>query len=113
MCQQGFSHGYKVVNTWLREYLGKPRRRSSEQEKATYQAFLATVAPEQDLISSLEETATQDPPPAESTGIPIEPLGSPWHLSWQLLRDPASLDEQEYQVPAFIREVRDIDITYQ
>ena len=36
---QGFTKGYKVVNTWLREYLQKPGRRSSEQEQARRQAF--------------------------------------------------------------------------
>lgn len=40
ICQQGFAHGYKVVNTWLWEYLGQPGRNSSQQEQAKRQAFL-------------------------------------------------------------------------
>ena len=32
-----------MVNTWLREYLGKPGRNSSEQEIATRQAFFLDV----------------------------------------------------------------------
>jgi transposase-like protein len=54
--QQGFSSGYKVVNTWLREYLGKPGRRSSEREQAKKHAFLDAVSTTDDLHSREEDT---------------------------------------------------------
>lgn len=37
ICQLGFAQGYKVVNSWLREYLGKPGRSSTDEEKAKHQ----------------------------------------------------------------------------
>lgn len=50
ICERGFPHGYKVVNTWLREYVGKPGRRSSQEEQAKHQAFMAAVAAEPGLL---------------------------------------------------------------
>ncbi len=55
--QQGFAHGYKVVNTWLRGYLGKPGRPSTEQEKAKHQAFMAKVAAEPGFAGLNEEVS--------------------------------------------------------
>ncbi|GHO48676.1 ISL3 family transposase [Ktedonospora formicarum] len=110
ICQQGFSHGYKVVNTWLREYLGRPGRRSSEEEKIKQQSFLNAVAAEPGLLSSRTEMREDSPSqPAEGT---VEPLGSPRHLTWLLVRDPEELDQQDQLTLSFIREVGDINIAY-
>jgi hypothetical protein len=38
--ERGFTGGYKMVNIWVREYLQKPGRHSSEREKARRQLFL-------------------------------------------------------------------------
>lgn len=113
VCQQGFSYGYKVVNTWLREYLGKPGRHSSEQEKAKQQAFLDAVQNAHDLSSQDEEAETPPATQLEQSGLLVEPVGSPRHLTWLLLRHPEDLDPQDQVMLAFIREVHDIDITYQ
>lgn len=107
ICRQGFAHGYKVVNTWLREYLGKPGRLSSQQERAKRQAFLDTVQAEQGVVLPIEEKASQ----AENLPV-VEPLESPRHLTWLLVCDPESLNEQEQQKLTFLREVEALNTTY-
>src|SRR5205085_1366277 len=111
--EQGFTKGYKVVNTWLREYLQKPGRRSSEQELARREALLSGVNAEADsqasqLISDPLALQTN----AEGAVVLEEPLESPRHLSWLLLRDRASLTQQEQQMLAFIRQDPTIEIAY-
>jgi transposase len=110
--QQGFDQGYKVVNTWLRGYLSKPGRPSTEQEKAKHQSFMAKVAAEPGLAHLSKETP-RSIPAVSSTEQIIEPVGSPRHLTWLLLRKPESLTEAEQSMLAFIREVKDLDTTYE
>ncbi len=97
ICRQGFAHGYKVVNMWLREYLGKPGRNSSEQEKAKRQAFLDAVQAEQGGVFFPEEMIPKPTTQGENAPVIVEPLESPRHLTWLLLRDPKGLNEQERQ----------------
>jgi len=108
----GFAHGYKVVNTWLREYLGQPGRRSSAEEQAKHQSFMDAVAAEPAFAKGRSDPAREAPPP-EPTERLVEPLGSPRHLSWLLLCEPGSLNHQEQVTLAFIREVQDINTTYE
>lgn len=108
----GFAHGYKVINTWLREYLGQPGRRSSVEEQAKHQSFMDAVAAELALAKGRSDPVREAPPP-EPTERLVEPLGSPRHLSWLLLRDPGSLNQQEQMTLTFIREVQDINTTYE
>jgi transposase len=110
---QGFSKGYKVVNTWLREYLQKPGRRSSQQEQARRHTFLAAVNAGADSLST-QEVSNPLPLQADADGTVVlkEPLESPRHLSWLLLRDRASLTLQEQQMLAFIRQERTIEVAY-
>jgi transposase len=79
---QGFTKGYKVVNTWLREYQQKPGRRSSQEEQARRHTFLAAVNAEADSLSTREGS---DPlavqADADGTVVLEEPLESPRHLS--------------------------------
>ena len=98
-----------MVNTWLREYLGKPGRHSSEQEKAQRQSFFDAVEADNGLIPQPEVPL----PPSEQTDMLVEPLGSPRHLTWLLVRDPKTLDQQERQTLAFICQEQTIKITYQ
>jgi transposase len=111
--QQGFSSSYKVVNTWLREDLGKPGRRSSEREKATHHAFLDAVQNAHDLPPQDERARMLPVTQVEQNGPLVDPIGSPRHLTWLLLRHPERLNQQDHLMLAFIREVHDIDITYQ
>ena len=111
--EQGFTKGYKVVNTWLREYLQKPGRRSSEQEQARRDSFLAAVHGEADSLPTQE---VSDPlviaAEADEKVVLEEPLESPRHLSWLLLRDRTSLTHQEQQMLAFIRQDPTIEVAY-
>jgi transposase len=112
---QGFTKGYKVVNTWLREYQQKPGRRSSAQEQARREAFLSTVKAEAGSVPTQEQEVS-DPLPTQAdtdgTVLLEEPLESPRHLTWLLLRDRASLDEPEQRMLAFILQERTITVAY-
>jgi len=113
ICEQGFTHGYKVVNTWLREYLGKPGRSSSQQERAKRQTFFDAVQAEQGVVFPTEEMVMGTASQGESPPLVVEPLESPRHLTWLLLRDPDSLNGQEQQKLAFLREVAALNTTYE
>ncbi len=110
---QGFTKGYKVVNTWLRDYLQKPGRRSSKQELARREALLCAVSRAADSYST---QAVSDPlvlqTDADGMVVLEEPLESPRHLSWLLLRDRANLTHQEQQMLAFIRQEPTIEVAY-
>ena len=101
-----------MVNTWLRAYLDKPGRASSEQEKAKRQAFFDAVQAEQGMAFSPEERVPETTTQGEHTPPSVEPLESPRHLTWLLLRHPESLDPREQQVLTFIREGEAINTTY-
>ena len=101
-----------MVNTWLREYLGKPGRNSSQQEIAKRQAFFDAVQVEQGVVFPTEEMAPGTASQGKSLPMVVEPLESPRHLTWLLLRDPESLNEQEQQKLTFIREVEALNTTY-
>ena len=109
--EQGFPKGYKVVNTWLRDYLQKPGRRSSKQEQARRANFLAAVNAEADSLP-LREVSDPVALQADADAMVVleEPLESPRHLSWLLLRDRASLNHQEQQMLAFIRQEPTIEV---
>ena len=113
MREQGFPKGSKVVNTWLREYLQKPGRHSSEQEQARRHTFLAAVNEQTDSRPS-EAVSAILPLQADADGMVVleEPLESPRHLSWLLLRDRASLTPHEPQMLAFIRQEPTIEVAY-
>lgn len=105
---QGFPGGYNVVKKWLEGRREHPGRRSSEREMAHHQAFSATRGephslqvqePSQPLVVQMD---------TESTIL----LASPRHLVWLLLRDPSSLDNQEQQMLAFIRQEKAIEVAY-
>jgi Transposase len=113
ICLQGFPHGYKVVNNWLREYLGKPGRNSSEQERAKRQAFFDAVQAEQGVVFPTEEMTMGTASQEERPSLVAEPLASPRYLTWLLLRDPENLNGQEQQKLAFLREVEPLNTTYE
>ena len=110
---QGFTKGYKVVNAWLREYLQKPGRRSSEQEQARRKTFLAAVNEQADSLP-IQEVSGPLVVQTDVGGTVVleEPLESPRHLSWLLLRDRTSLNRQEQQMLAFIRQEPTIEVAY-
>jgi len=112
ICKLGFTHGYKVVNTWLREYLGQPGRNSSQQEIAKRQTFFEAVQAEQGVVFPAEEIARDPASQGGSSPVGVEPLESPRHLTWLLLRAPESLNGQEQQKLIFLCEVEALNTTY-
>ncbi|HEU5380412.1 MAG TPA: ISL3 family transposase [Ktedonobacteraceae bacterium] len=112
IAQQGYTYGYKPVNTWVREYLGKPGRNSSEREKARRQAFFDAVQSEQGTVPQPEKGDLEIPSPAEGLLMEVDPLESPRHLTWLLLRKPEQLTAKEQQVLTFICQEPDIQTTY-
>jgi transposase len=110
---QGFPGGYKMVNIWVREYLEKPGRQSSEREKARRQAFFPES---QEEISSLSTRQSSEPISLQTNGQGEprveEPLESPRRLVWLLLRDPSSLNQQEQHRLAFLCQEKDIHAGY-
>jgi transposase len=103
---QGFPLGYNVVNAWLRSYLAQPGRRSSAREQARREAFTAVVPKDTQVPTTSGSIML---PPAQDSR---EPLGSPRHLAWLLLRKPTSLNRGEQEVLAFIRQEHAINEAY-
>ena len=104
--------GIRWSTRGLREYLGKPGRNSSEQEKAKRQAFLDAVQAEQGGVFLPEEMIPKPTTQGENAPVIVEPLESPRHLTWLLLRDPKGLNEQERQMLSFICQMPAIETTY-
>lgn len=91
MSRQGYPHGYKPVNTWVREYPGKPGRRSSAREDARRQAFFDAVQAEQRMVPQPEKGDPEIPSLAEEPQMEVDPLASPRHLTWLLFRKAEGL----------------------
>lgn len=110
---QGFPGGYSIVKKWLEGRREKPGRLSSEREKAQKNAFFAET--EESSSSFIQEPSHPfvAPEKNEATIFLDVPLESPRHLVWLLLRDPSSLDSEEQQMLAFIRQEQVIEVVYE
>ena len=62
----------------------------------------------------VQEQKVSDPLHIQADGTELleEPLESPRHLTWLLLRDQAGLNEPEQRMLAFIRQERTIEVAY-
>lgn len=69
ICQLGFTQGHKVVNSWLREYLGRPGRPSTEEEKAKHQSFMEKVAAEPGLVFASSQTIQESKEPVSGVTL--------------------------------------------
>lgn len=96
----------------MREYLGKPGRRSSAREDARRQAFFDAVQAEQRTVPQPEKGDPEIPSPAEEPHMEVDPLESPRHPTWLQLRKPEQLTTKEQQVLTFICQEPDIQTTY-
>jgi hypothetical protein len=108
----GYIYGYKPVNTWVREHLGKPGRRSSAREETRRQALFDAVQAEQRTVPQPEKGDPEIPSSTEEPPMEVDPLESPRHLTWLLLRKPEHLTTKEQQVLTFICQEPDIQTTY-
>lgn len=112
ICDNGFQGRDKVVRQWLQGRRAQPGRRSSERENALREAFLGESAE----ISAPHPQGTPEPftgiRESNESVLLEEPLESPRHLVWLLLRDPSSFDQQEEQMLLFIRQEKDVEDAY-
>jgi len=101
------------VNSWLREYFGKPGRRSSEQEKARKQHFF--TLPQEEIGKTAQQNVVHSSSPqqeAEKQILLEDPLDSPGNLSWLLIQDQERLDQQERHMLAFILQEPEVSRAY-
>ncbi|MFL5666375.1 MAG: transposase [Ktedonobacteraceae bacterium] len=111
--ERGFTGGYKMVNIWVREYLQKPGRHSSEREQARRQLFLLPPLAEPAFQEGQHPTAPSDT--SEEQTVPVlleEPLPSPRRLVWLLLRNAESLTEAERKLLSFICQEHSLQFAY-
>jgi len=104
--QQGFPGSYKVVACWMETQGWQPRKGRPSTKRGTHvqgKAFAATGD------TSLQRDAQGEQAPSRQTQ---EPLESPRHLVWLLLRDPARLSEAEEHLLTFIRQGPTGDLAY-
>jgi transposase len=90
----------------------KPGRNSSAQEKAKRQGFLDAVQAQQGGAFLPEELLLNTPIRRENAPAVVEPLDSPRHLTWLLLRDPHGLNEQEQHMLTFMCQLPALETTY-
>ena len=109
---KGFQGRDKVVRQWLQGRREQPGRRSSERENALRAAFLG----KREVPSSPYPQEASEPlsgkADAKTSVLLEEPVESPRHLVWLLLRDPSSLNSQEQHMLAFIRQEQAIEVAY-
>ena len=104
--KQGFPGGYKVVARWLQTQGWQPRKGRPSTKRGRH-------VPGKELVTTgdtpLHQKAQREQAPASQTQ---EPLESPRHLVWLLLRDPARLSEAEEQMLTFIRQEPTVELAY-
>ncbi len=104
--KQGFPGSYKVVARWLQTQGWQPRKGRPSTKRGTHvpgKAFAATGD------TPLHSQAQGEQAPSSQTQ---EPLESPRHLAWLLLRNPARLSEAEEHLLTFIRQEPTVELAY-
>lgn len=107
--KQGFSGGYKVVARWLQAQGWQLQKGRSSQARRIEEYHKKGSAAE-NAVSQGQQPAPEVP--SSSSTTLQEPLESPRHLVWLLLRDPAHLNRSEQQMLSFIRQEPSIDLAY-
>ncbi len=106
---QGFLGGYKVVARWLQAQGWQLRKGRFSQARRMQEAFRQSSAPGPTPVQEHEEPEQAK---AHPHVILEEPVESPRHLVWLLLRDPARLSEAEQQMLTFIRQEPTVERAY-
>jgi hypothetical protein len=73
------------------------------------------IAPQEAASGSVQQVVSNPVPiqvDADGTMLLEEPLESPRHLTWLLLRDRSDLNRQEQRMLAFIRQEPVIEVVY-
>jgi hypothetical protein len=107
--EQGFSGGYKVVAWWLQAQGWQLRKGRFSQAHRMQEAFSqsSTLGP-----TSVPEDEEPEQAIAHPQATLEEPVESPRHLAWLLLRDPALLSEAEQHMLLFIRQEPIVECAY-
>lgn len=106
---QGFSGSYKVIARWLQAQGWQLRKGRFSQASRMQEPFMQTAAPGATL-PEVPEQPEQAPTSPQATLE--EPLESPRHLVWLLLRDPAQLSQIEEHLLRFIRQEPTVELAY-
>jgi transposase len=106
---QGFSGSYKVVARWLQDQ-GWQLRKGRFSQASKMLENLGEITPTRSEAVG-EQAPVEQTPLAEKTTL-REPLESPGHLVWLLLREPARLSEAEQEMLMFIRQEQAVDVAY-
>ena len=107
--EQGFLGGYKVVARWLQAQGWQLRKGRFSQARRMQEAFRQSSAPGSTPVQEHEEAEQAKAHPHVTLEEPVE---SPRHLVWLLLRDPARLSEAEQQMLTFIRQEPTVERAY-
>jgi len=107
--EQGFLGGYKVVARWLQAQGWQLRKGRFSQARSMQEAFRQSSAPGSTPVQEHEEPEQAKAHPHVTLEEPVE---SPRHLVWLLLRDPARLSEAEHYMLTFIRQEPTVERAY-
>ena len=99
--EQGFQGGYKVVARWLQAQGWQLRKGRYSQARRTPERVNPVNAPG---TPSLVQQEPSEQAQAHSSAMLEEPVESPRHLVWLLLRDPARLSKKEEHMLTFLRQ---------
>lgn len=107
--EQGFQGGYKVVARWLQAQGWQLRKGRYSQARRTPERVNPVNAPG---TPSLVQQEPSEQAQAHSSAVLEEPVESPRHLVWLLLRDPARLSKKEERMLTFIRQDPVVELAY-
>lgn len=106
--EQGFSGSYKVIARWVQAQGWQLRRGRFSQARRIQEPFMQ-IATE---TTPLQEHEQPEQAKASPRATLEEPVESPRHLVWLLLRDPARLSEAEQHMLTFIRQEPTVEFAY-
>ena len=107
--EQGFLGGYKVVARWLQAQGWQLRKGRFSRARSMQEAFRQSSTAGSTPVQEQEEPEQAKAHPPVTLEEPVE---SPRHLVWLLLRDPARLSEAEQHLLTFIRQDPTVERAY-
>ena len=107
--EQGFSGSYKVIARWLQSQGWQLRKGRFSQARRMQEPFMQTAT----VGITLPEVPEQAEQAKTRTQATLEePLESPRHLVWLLLRNPAQLNQFEEHMLCSIRQEPTVEFAY-
>jgi transposase len=107
--ERGFPGSYKVIARWVQAQGWQLRKGRFSQARRIQEPFIqiATTG-----TTPFQEHEQPEQAKASPRTTLEEPLESPRHLVWLLLRDPARLSETEEHMLTFIRQEPTVELAY-